>query len=215
MFTGIVEEVGAVVRIRRSGEDAVLQIRAQTVLGDTQLGDSIAINGVCLTVTELRSDGFSVDLSVETLHRTNLGKLRTGDPLNLERSLAMGGRMGGHFVQGHIDGTGTVQRVTPEGRGKRIRIAAPPEILRYAVPKGYIAVDGMSLTVVEPDETSFAVAFIPHTLAHSVAAHYRSGVTVNLEADILGKYVERFLTRQEPESPGVTWDLLEQNGFTL
>lgn len=192
----------------------MLQIQARTVLEATKLGDSIAVNGVCLTVTALGRRDFSVDLSAETLRRSTLGVLRTGDPLNLERSLAFGGRMGGHFVQGHIDGTGLVQRVTSEGRGRVIRIQAPPQIIRYTVSKGYIAVDGMSLTVVEPDEQSFGVAFIPHTLAHSLAQHYRPGTAVNLETDVLGKYVERFLSARSGETGGVTWDLLQQSGFT-
>lgn len=215
MFTGIVEEVGVVVRIRRSRADAVLQIRAQLVLEGCRPGDSIAVNGACLTVIALHGDGFSVDLSAETLRRSNLGNLLPGDPVNLERSLSTGGRMGGHFVQGHIDGTGVVQQVTAEGRGKMIRIAAPAAILRYTLPKGYIAVDGMSLTVVESTATHFAVALIPHTLGHSVARYYQLAVVVNLEADVLGKYVERFLTqRSHGQSTGVTWTLLEQSGFT-
>lgn len=191
----------------------MLQIQAQTVLEATKLGDSIAVNGVCLTVIALGSRDFSVDLSVETLRRSTLGTLRTGDPLNLERSLAFGGRMGGHFVQGHIDGTGSVQRVTTEGRGRIIRIQTVPAIIRYIVSKGFIAVDGMSLTIVDADEQSFGVAFIPHTLAHSVAQHYRLGTAVNLEVDVLGKYVERFLSARSEETGGVTWNLLQQSGF--
>lgn len=213
MFTGIVEEVGTVERYERRGIDAVLRIRAQTVLEGTVLGDSIAINGVCLTVTELHQASFSVDISGETLRRTGLGDHRVGEQLNLERSLAFNGRVGGHFVQGHIDGVGTVAQVMPEGRGKIIRIATAPAIMRYAVAKGYIAVDGMSLTVIEPDEQSFAVAFIPYTLTHSVAQFYRPGVVVNLEVDVLGKYVERFLTNRRDGTGGVTWDVLQQHGF--
>lgn len=213
MFTGIVEEVGTVARYARHGPDAVLQIRAQAVLENTQLGDSIAVNGVCLTVTALHQDGLSIDLSGETLRRSTLGNCQPGTRLNLERSLASNGRVGGHFVQGHIDGVGEVAQVTAEGRGKIIRITTASSLMRYVVVKGYIAVDGMSLTVIKPDAQSFAVAFIPHTLAHTVAQFYRPGTPVNLEVDVLGKYVERFLADRRPETGGITRDVLRQQGF--
>ncbi len=199
MFTGIVEEVGTVLQLQRRGEDAVLTLQARQVLAGTQPGDSIAVNGVCLTVIDLGPACFRVDLSQETLARSTLGRLHRGAPVNLERALAVGGRLGGHFVQGHVDGTGVVQRVTGAGRGKVIRIQAPAEVLRYIVHKGFIAVDGMSLTVVDPDAGGFQVAFIPHTLAHSVAQFYRPGTQVNLEADILAKYAERLLAGQKTE----------------
>jgi riboflavin synthase len=213
MFTGIVEELGRISRLRAGAEAAVLEIRAKKVLAGAEIGDSIAINGVCLTVTSLQQDGFCVDLSAETLRRTNLGVLHSGAHVNLERSLSFGGKMGGHFVQGHVDGTGAVARVMAEGEGKMIRFHAPSEVMRYVVPKGYIAVDGMSLTIVEPDEESFAVAFIPHTLAHTLAQFYRPGTTVNLEADVLGKYVEKFIAGRQKKVQGVTLALLEETGF--
>jgi riboflavin synthase len=158
-------------------------------------------------------DSFVVDLSAETLRRTNLGDLHPGSHVNLERSLSFGGRVGGHFVQGHVDGVGRVAEVKPEGLGKMVRFRAPAEVMRYIVSKGYVGVDGMSLTVVEPDAASFAVAFIPHTLAHTNAQFYRPGVHVNLEADVLGKYVEKFIIERQPTSAGVTQDLLEEAGF--
>jgi riboflavin synthase len=213
VFTGIVEEVGKVERIQGSPTGAILGMKAARVLQGTESGDSIAVNGVCLTVTALHPHGFTVDLSAETLRQTNLDKLQVGDPLNLERSLSFGGKVGGHFVQGHVDGTGTVVQVVNEGNGKMIRFEAPLTLMRYVVPKGYIAIDGMSLTVVEPAAERFAVAFIPHTLANTVAGHYRPGVTVNLEVDVLGKYVEKFIAGQQGAHAGVTRSLLEETGF--
>ncbi len=214
MFTGIIEEVGKVAQLQGSATGAILQIKAQKVLQGSTIGDSIAVNGVCLTIISIGADGFLIELSAETLRRTNLGESGAGDPLNLERSLSFGERMGGHFVQGHIDDCGTVVRVVPEGKGKVIRFQAPPAVLHYVVSKGYIAVDGMSLTVVEPDTQSFAVAFIPHTLANTVAQHYRPGIKVNLEGDVLGKYVEKFVIEQTRASTGgVTSAFLQETGF--
>ncbi len=213
MFTGIVEEVGSVEQMNRRGGDATVRIHAVDVLAGINLGDSLAVNGVCLTVTESGPNWFTVDLSSETLRRTNLGALRTRDPVNLERSLTMAGRIGGHFVQGHVDTVGEVIKVVPEGRGKLVRIRAPLDVMRYVVPKGYIAVDGMSLTVVEPDSNSFSVAFIPHTLSHTVAQYYRIGTPVNLEVDVLGKYVERILSGRPAKVEEITSELLQANGF--
>lgn len=213
MFTGIVEELGRIRHLRTGSQEARMEIIARRVLEDAAIGDSIAVNGVCLTVTALGMDSFAVDLSAETLRRTNLGELHPGSHINLERSLSFGGKVGGHFVQGHVDGVGRVTEVKPEGGGKLVRFRAPAEVMRYIVSKGYVGVDGMSLTVVEPDTTSFAVAFIPHTLAHTSAQFYRPGVHVNLEADVLGKYVEKFVTGRSAGYRGVTQDLLEEVGF--
>ncbi len=193
MFSGIVEEMGRVRRLERRGTAGRLEVEAVQVLADTRIGDSIAVNGVCLTVTERGHGRFTVDLSPETLSRTTLGTLVPGARVNLERSLAVGGRLGGHFVQGHVDAVGTVRSVRSLGENRVMVFAAPPEVMRYVVVKGFIAVDGMSLTVVDRMRDGFSVAFIPHTLAHTVAGAYRVGTRVNLEADILGKYVERFL----------------------
>jgi riboflavin synthase len=213
MFTGIVEELGQIRHLRSGSQTAQMEIAANRVLKDTEIGDSIAVNGVCLTVTALRKDGFSAGLSAETLRLTNLGDLHPGSHVNLERSLSLGGKMGGHFVQGHVDGVGAVTEVKPEGDGKMVRFRAPAKVMRYVVSKGYVGVDGMSLTVVEPDETSFAVAFIPHTLAQTVAQFYRPGIHVNLEADVLGKYVEKFIAGRQPASSSVTHTLLQEAGF--
>lgn len=189
MFTGIVEEVGRVVAIEHHEGRSVLTVQAQTVLEGTRIGDSIAINGTCLTVTALTPSTFTVEMVPETLRRTNLGDLRVGSGVNLERSLTPHSRMGGHFVQGHVDGTGEVRRIRTEGDSRVVTFSAPENVLPYIVPKGFIAVDGVSLTVVERLEDGFSVAFIPHTLAHTIAGEYREGTRVNLEADILGKYV--------------------------
>lgn len=214
MFSGIVEEVGSVRSIRRRGELIELTVAANRVLGGTQLGDSLSVNGACLTVTRLAGDRFTVELSPETLRRTNLGSLQPGAGVNLERSLIVGGRIGGHFVQGHVDGTGQVRSLTREGESLMIRFAAPPSVMRYVVPKGYIAIDGMSLTVVERDAGSFTVAFIPYTLTHTIAGRYKAGDLVNLEADIIAKYVENVLAYQQQEaSPGISRGFLEAHGF--
>ena len=194
MFTGIVEEVGEVVAATGTG----LGIRARTVLEEARLGDSIGVNGTCLTVTSIDEETFTVDTVPETLRRTNLGLLRPGDPVNLERALAAGGRMGGHFVQGHVEGTGRIASIAPEQEALLIRIEAPPEIMRYVVEKGFITVDGISLTVVSRDERGFVITVIPFTRAQTNLRVRRAGDSVNLETDILAKYVEQLVRRDGP-----------------
>jgi len=190
MFTGIVEEVGEVAEAPGTG----LRIRARTVLEDAKLGDSICINGTCLTVTAIESDGFTVDTVPETLRRTNLGTLTAGDPVNLERALPAGGRMGGHFVQGHVEAVGRIISIEPEREALLIRIEAPAAAMRYVVEKGFVTVDGISLTVVSRDDEGFVITVIPFTRAHTNLRVRRVGDSVNLETDILAKYVEQ-LTR--------------------
>ncbi len=193
MFTGIVEEVGRVLSLERVGEGWELTVGAEKVLDGTHLGDSIAVEGTCLTVTELGECGFIVGLAPETLARTQLGDLESGDPVNLERSLPVDGRLDGHFVQGHVDGTGVIRRFTPEDDSLWVEVEASPEILRYLVPKGYVAVDGVSLTVVEVDETSFTFMLVAYTQTHISLPEKRVGARVNLEVDILGKYIEKLI----------------------
>jgi riboflavin synthase len=205
MFTGIVEEIGSV-RAARPGK---LEIAAQKVLEDTRLGDSIAVNGVCLTVTALSPDSLSVEVMPETLRRTNLVALRPGDRVNLERPLAVGGRFGGHFVQGHIDGVGRVLSVTPQGEAFLLKFEALPGIMRYVVEKGFIAVDGVSLTVVQCNSTSFGVSIVRYTLENTTLGMRRKGDTVNLEVDIIAKYVERL----REGGTGVTKEFLAEHGF--
>ncbi len=187
MFTGIVEEVGKV----RAASPGQIIVYAQKVLGETKLGDSIAVNGVCLTVTALSPDSFSADVMPETLRRTNLGTLRPGDDVNLERPLAMGGRFGGHFVQGYIDGVGRLRSVAPEGEALLLGFEAGQEIMRYMVEKGFIAIDGVSLTVVQYKSDSFNVSLIGYTRENTILGGRRPDDMVNLEVDIIAKYVAR------------------------
>jgi len=196
MFTGIVEELGAVKAVIPNEGGARLEINAKQVLEDAELGASIAVNGCCLTVVELLDDGWAADAVTETLDRTSLGSLRTGDPVNLERPVRLADRLGGHLVQGHVDAVGTLRARTalPDG-STRVTVAAPPSVLRYVVEKGSVTVDGISLTVAAVADATgtFDVAVIPHTLAVTTLGVRRPGDAVNLEADVLAKYVERLL----------------------
>lgn len=187
MFTGIVEEVGTIGEV----SPGHLTVGATTVMDDLKIGDSICVNGACLTVTEIDTETFSVDVVPETLRRTNLGQLSLRDPVNLERSMKADGRFGGHIVQGHVDGTGTVQDISPDGDASLVRFVAPPAIMKYVVEKGFVAVDGTSLTVVNCDDRTFTVTIIPYTRENTVFGARDVGDVVNLEADIMAKYVER------------------------
>jgi riboflavin synthase len=189
MFSGIVEEVGGIKGVRPGG----LTIAASKVTNDLTPGASISVNGACLTVTSRDDAAFSVDIVPETLRRTNLGALRPGDPVNLERPLTVGGRLDGHIVQGHVDGTGTIESISGEGDALLLRIQAPPALTRYVVEKGFIAVDGTSLTVVNCDRDSFAITVIPHTRDNTVFGARGVGDMVNLEVDVIAKYVERLM----------------------
>ncbi len=191
MFTGIVEETGTVRQISVTPDGARLTIEAVMALEGTRVGDSIALNGACLTVVSRDDRTFAVEATLETLRRTNLGELEIGDRLHLERALAVGGRFGGHFMQGHVDGTGTIRDRQPEGHAVVQSFTAPPEIVRYLVPKGSISVDGVSLTVVNVGADWFDVWLIPHTLDVTLLTNRPVGATVNLETDILAKYVAR------------------------
>ena len=173
-----------------------LSVGASLVLGDLALGDSIAVSGVCLTVTRLSASGFSVDVVPETLRRTTLGSLGVGGLVNLERSLAANGRFGGHVVQGHVDGTASIESVVPEGEASLVRFATPPALMRYVVEKGFVAVDGISLTVVDCDERSFRVTLIPYTRENTAMRTRREGDRVNIEVDIMAKYVEKLSASQ-------------------
>lgn len=208
MFTGIVQEIGVIVSANGKG----LMIAARDSLKGIQEGGSIAVNGVCLTVTAHDDKSFSVDVMPETLKKTNLGQLRAGDKVNLERPLAFNGEIGGHLVQGHIDGTGKVVRVSQEGGSVLMRFEAPPEIMRYIVPKGFIAVDGTSLTVIDKDANIFGVAIVGYTLLHTILSDRKPGDTVNLEVDIIGKYVAEFYG---PQKPGITAAFLREHGFAI
>ena len=191
MFTGIVEEVGTV----SVCQDYGLTVRADKVMADMRLGDSMAVNGTCLTVVEFGDDRFRVDLAPETLRRTSLGELVEGSRVNLERPLAVSDRLGGHIVQGHVDAAGRVMSIRPEGDCFIFRVRAPKRLLPYIVEKGFIAVDGISLTVVKKGATSFTISVIPFTLSNTNLQEKSAGSRVNLEVDILAKYVESLLAR--------------------
>jgi riboflavin synthase len=193
MFTGIVEEVGVIESLSEAAGGWSLTVKARTALEGVGLGDSIAVNGACLTVTGFTGDRFTAGLSPETLRRTNLGALRPGDGVNLERSLTMSGRVGGHFVQGHVDGTGEVRAFRPEGDSLWVTIGAAPDLLRYIVRKGYIAVDGVSLTVVDVFPDAFTFMLVDYTQQRITLPRKPVDSRVNLEVDILGKYVEKFI----------------------
>ncbi|WP_089938878.1 riboflavin synthase [Candidatus Entotheonella palauensis] len=196
MFSGIVEEVGTIAALDKRPGGITLTIRARHVLGQTQIGDSIAVNGACLTVVRFDEQTFDVDMAPETLRKTSLNQCGVGADVNLERSLMANGRVGGHFVQGHIDSTAEVVEMAPDGEGVLATFRAPVELMRYIVPKGYVAIDGMSLTVVDTGPDWFSISFIPHTREVTVVKYYDSGHLVNLEVDILGKYVEKLLAHR-------------------
>jgi riboflavin synthase len=208
MFTGLIEEVGAVAR--RQG--ATLGILADAVRMGLSIGDSISVNGACLTVSHLDEKGFSVQVSPETYARTALGRLQPGHPVNLERAMPGNGRFGGHFVLGHVDGVGKVEAVQEQGQFSLWRFRAPAEVARYLVPKGSIAIDGISLTVVEPAGDTFCVAIIPTTLAKTALGMRRPGDPVNMEADVIAKHIWHFMN-QNPQRGDVSHEFLARHGF--
>jgi riboflavin synthase len=211
MFTGIIEEMGTVRALRRSAGSARLVLSAAKVLQGTAIGDSICVNGVCLTVVEMGSAGFSADVAVETLRVTNLGELTVGAKVNLERALQLSARIGGHLVSGHVDAVGRIREKREEGNGWRMVFTAPENVLRYVIRKGSVAIDGVSLTVADVDPGGFSIAMIPHTAKLTTLGFKSAGDSVNLEADIVGKYIERLLIRRD--DGGVDLDLLKKSGF--
>jgi riboflavin synthase len=216
MFTGIVEELGRLNGLHRGPASAELVLGAALVLEDALVGDSIAVNGVCLTVTRLGNREFGADVMGETLAKSNLGDLRPGEPVNLERALRFGGRLGGHLVSGHIDGVGTINRLEKQDIATLLTIRAPRTVMRYIINKGSVAIDGTSLTVVDFQDDRFRVSLIPHTAQATVLGQKKVGATVNLEADILGKYIEKLLTLAPEEGPGgskIDRQFLAAHGF--
>jgi riboflavin synthase len=199
MFTGLIIELGEIAAIDRRAHDARVSIKGRRILKDIALGDSIAINGVCLTVTSVKDDVLSFDVSGETLKSTNLGELKRGDKVNLEPSLRPNSKMGGHFVAGHVEGIGRIRSKRIEGNAERIEIEAPAAVLKYLVHKGSVSVDGISLTVVDILNDAFSLVVIPHTSSLTTIGFKKVGETVNLEPDILAKYVEKFLYKASPE----------------
>jgi riboflavin synthase len=217
MFTGIVEEIGVIRAIQKGAHSAVLDIQASVVLEDAHLGDSIALNGVCLTVTSLGKGHYTADVMHETLNRSSLAALKPGSRVNLERAMAANGRFGGHIVAGHVDGVGTIKSIVKDDNAIWYTIAAGPEVLKYVVEKGSITIDGISLTVARVTSTDFAISAIPHTVAITVLGDRKVGDIVNLETDIIGKYVEKLLTFEEPapaaQKSGITMEFLSQHGY--
>ena len=215
MFTGLIEEIGIVQTVRHNGESATINIAAHEITKDLKVGDSVNTNGTCLTVTSFSSSGFSVDAVAETMQRTNLSNLKSGDKVNLERALQLSDRLGGHMVSGHIDGTGTINQIKTEGNAHIVTIEAAPDILKYVIKKGSIAIDGISLTVMNVDDHSFKVAIIPHTSHQTTLISKKVGNMVNLECDMVGKYIEKFLLLKENTKSESKIDMgfLNKHGF--
>lgn len=211
MFTGIIEEIGRIKKISHGAKSACLGIEAHKVLKDTHIGDSIATNGVCLTVTDMKPGYFEVDVMHETLKRSNLAELKTGSSVNLERALTLNTRLGGHMVSGHIDGIGTIHRIYKEDIAQKIVISTTKDITKYIINKGSIAIDGISLTVVYVLDHEFEVSIIPHTKDETTLLSKKVGDTVNLECDLIGKYVEKLLSNKG--SQGVTEEMLKKFGY--
>ena len=216
MFTGIVEELGTIRSIRRGAASAMLSIGAKAVLSDLKIGDSVAVNGVCLTATAVDGSGFAADVMHETLNRSSLGALVPGSRVNLERAMAASGRFGGHIVSGHIDDIGTIAERRRDDNAVWYTVKTSPNLLRYIVEKGSITIDGISLTVAAVEADRFSVSLIPHTAAVTILGSKGPGDIVNLETDIIGKYVEKLLRPAEapaPEHSGISLEFLMKNGF--
>lgn len=217
MFTGIVEEIGKIKRIQKGAKSAILTISANEILEDVNLGDSVAVNGVCLTVTDYDKNQFSVDVMHETLDRSSLGKLYSGSRVNLERAMSINGRFGGHIVSGHIDGIGRISGIKTDDNAVWYTIETKSKILKYIIEKGSIAIDGISLTVANVNDKDFSVSIIPHTLSNTILGDKKIGDVVNLENDCIGKYVERMLAfnnnDESEEKEKITLDFLLSKGI--
>jgi riboflavin synthase len=214
MFTGIIEEMGLIKNMARRPDSIRLTIQAEKVLEGTILGDSIAVNGVCLTVTELTKTTFSADVMHESMRRSSLSEIKTGSAVNLERALQVGSRLGGHIVSGHIDGVGRIERITKDGIAQVISVAVPPDMSQYIVEKGSIAIDGISLTVATAAPGRFSVSIIPHTMSNTTLLSKREGSTVNLETDMIGKYVKNFtVDYKDNQTKKLDLNTLLENGF--
>jgi riboflavin synthase len=212
LFTGLIEEIGKIQGVKKGTNSAVLSVQASKIMEDIHLGDSIAVNGVCLTVISISTNGFATDVMHETLNRSSLGKLRIGSFVNLERAMAANGRFGGHIVSGHIDGTGTISDIHRDDNAVWYTLKAPLPVLRYIIEKGSIAIDGISLTVAKVYNDSFHVSIIPHTASNTTLSHRRIGDLVNLENDCIGKYVERLMEKEMPNN-NITAGFLAKHGF--
>lgn len=217
MFTGIVEEIGTIQNIQKGRHSAILSIQADLILSDLKIGDSVAVNGVCLTATSLSPQGFTADVMHETLDRSSLSQLKRGSHVNLERAMPADGRFGGHIVAGHVDGMGKIQKIRRDDNAVWYTIQAEPSILRYIVEKGSITIDGISLTVARVSAEDFSISAIPHTVQITTLGERREGDLVNLENDIIGKYVEKLLTPADPQPAKntLTKDFLLRCGYDI
>lgn len=212
MFTGIIEEVGRIMAVDRGARSSKLQIQAQKVLQDVKLGDSIAVNGVCLTVTSYTQTSFTADVMHETLIRSTMSDVRRETLVNLERAMSINGRLGGHLVTGHIDGTGTISSIIEDGHATVYTIRTSPDILRYIIRKGSVALDGISLTVKEVNEREFSVSVIPHTKSQTILSFKTLHQKVNIENDCIGKYIEKLIQRT-PSQSNITKEFLLKQGY--
>lgn len=215
MFTGIIEEVGRVKNIKSGMKSAVLTLEARIIFEDLKLGDSVAVNGVCLTAASIEKNTFTADVMHETIRRSSLGDLAIGSPVNLERAMAADGRFGGHIVSGHIDGMGMIQSIKQDDNAVWYTVAVERDLMKYIIPKGSIAIDGISLTVVDVGQESFRVSIIPHTAKETILSRKKAGDKVNLENDVIGKYVEKLLSHRQPvnNKSNITKEFLMENGF--
>lgn len=218
MFTGIIEEIGTVKNIVKGSRSIKLAIAAKKVLENTNLGDSIAVNGVCLTVTALGRDGFTADVMPESMSKTNMGALKPGDRVNLERALTLASRLGGHIVSGHIDGTGEIIAMEKDDNAVRVTLTSVPKVMKYIVPEGSVALDGVSLTVAQLGENDFTVSLIPHTAQVTTLLDKKVGDRLNIENDVVGKYVERLLSFSDKNAAAekksaISLSFLRENGF--
>lgn len=215
MFTGIVEEMGQIQNVKRNIKSSVLSIKGNKIFEDIHIGDSISVNGVCLTVTTFNNNIFTADVMNETLSRSSLGKLKNGSYVNLERAMSANGRFGGHIVSGHIDGTGKVIKIEKDDNAIWYTVEVESNLMKYIVEKGSIAIDGISLTVAKVNENNFSVSIIPHTAQETILSHRLVGDIVNIENDIIGKYVEKLITceKSKKDKSNITMDFLIKNGF--
>ena len=218
MFTGIVEEIGTILSVKKGVKSSALTISGDLIFEDMHIGDSIAVNGVCLTVTNKTKESFTADVMAETLRRSSLGSLKAGSKVNLERAMAANGRFGGHIVSGHIDGIGEIESFVREDNAVWVTVKTPVKLLKYIIEKGSIAIDGVSLTVAYVDNRCFKVSLIPHTAANTMLLSKKAGDIVNLENDIVGKYIEKLMhfdeqVEEDTKTTGISMDFLAKNGF--
>lgn len=215
MFTGIVEEIGIIQNVKRNNKSSILTIQGKKIFEDIHIGDSISVNGVCLTVTTFSNETFTADVMNETLSRSSLGNLKKGSYVNLERAMSVNSRFGGHIVSGHIDGTGKIIKIEKDDNAIWYTIAVEDNLMKYIVEKGSIAIDGISLTVAIVNEKNFSVSIIPHTAQETILSHRLVGDIVNIENDVIGKYVEKLITfeKSKKDESNITMDFLIKNGF--